>query len=148
MIDENEYLEKRLDDQINWYSNKSTQNKKYHIRGNVASIVCSALISLLAGFDLGNQTGKNAILGILGTTIAIITGLASLLKYQDKWTEYRTTAETLTQEKMMYNTLTGPYDNQAEPFKTLVSRVENIISKENSTWKQYVIKSEAEKPKG
>jgi hypothetical protein len=102
-------------------------------------ILFSASIPLIAGIDFVSNY-KNIILGVLGTMIALLSGLSGLLKFQEKWSEYRTTSETLKHEKMLFVTNTGPYDNESEPFKLLVTRIENLISKEHSAWSQYINK--------
>ncbi len=136
MMTDDEYMKCRIEEQILWYSARASKNKKKYYMCNTTIIVVSALITSMSGFDFF-PTAKNLILGLMGALIAIVTGLSSLYKFQEKWTEYRTTAESMLQEKFYYATLTGPYDKQEEPLKVLVSRVENLISKENSTWKQF-----------
>ena len=65
------------------------------------------------------------------------------MKFQEKWSEYRTTSETLKHEKYLYETKSGPYDNErTDNFKSFVVRIENLISKENSSWSQYINKKE------
>ena len=71
---------------------------------------------------------------------AILTGLSVLLKFQEKWTEYRTTSEILKHEKFLFITKAGSYGNEEESFKLFVRRIENLISKENSAWSQYINK--------
>ena len=136
MMSEDEYMKSRIEEQINWYSTKASLNKKKYYLCNSTVIVVSALITSMSGFDFF-PTAKNLLLGLMGALIAIVTGLSSLYKFHEKWTEYRSTAEAMLQEKFLFATLTGPYDKQEEPLKLLVGRIENLISKENSTWKQY-----------
>jgi len=136
---EEEYLKSRVDDQIKWYSDKASANKQLHHSTKGAIIIFSAAIPLIAGLDF-DITSKNITLGLLGTLIAILSGVSGLLKFQEKWSEYRTTSETLKHEKMLFVTKTGPFDNAEEPFKILVTRVENFISKEHSAWSQYINK--------
>lgn len=134
---DSEYIQTRLDHQIDWYSNKASKNKLYNNWSKGLIIFFSATIPLISGIDFA-EIPKNITLGLLGTMIAILSGLSGFLKFQEKWSEYRTTSETLKHEKMLYQTQTGPYDNETNPFKLLVTRVENLISKENSAWSQYI----------
>jgi len=146
MITEEEYLKSRIDDQIDWYNRKSGINKRNNLWSKGLVILFSGLISVLSGFPFDdNHTLKSILLGGLGALIAILSGLANLLKFSEKWVQYRTTAEALTQEKMLFGTLTGPYDEQPEPFKTLVERTESLISKEYSSWSQYINKDKDNK---
>jgi len=83
-------------------------------------------------------------LGISGAIVAILSGLVSLFKFQEKWTNYRTTSETLKHEKYMFLTKTSPYHEQ-DSLSTLVYRVESIISRENSDWNSFFNKKDANK---
>ena len=136
---EQDYIKTRIDDQITWYSDKATSNKLLNHWTKGLIIVFSSTIPLVAGLDFCSEV-KNIILGILGSLIAILSGLSGLLKFQEKWTEYRTTSETLKHEKILFQTRTGPYNEESEPLKLLVTRVENLVSKEHSAWSQYINK--------
>lgn len=138
MMTEQEYIKSRIDDQINWYSRKATINKLLNHWTKGIIIVLSSLIPLVAGFDC--CCFQNLILGILGALISVLSGISGLLKFQEKWAEYRTTSETLKHEKILFETKTGPYDGELEPFKQLVTRIENLVSKEHSAWSQYINK--------
>ena len=136
-MNEEDYLKNRIDDQINWYNSKAHINKNYHYFTKAMVIIVSSIIPLIAGIEIDGSL-KNVLLGLLGTCIAVVTGLTSLIKFQEKWSEYRMTAEAAIQEKILFQTLSGPYDKQAEPFKLLVKRVENLLSKEHDHWSQYI----------
>ncbi|MFM6969365.1 MAG: DUF4231 domain-containing protein [Sediminibacterium sp.] len=138
-MNENDYIKTRIDDQIKWYSDKADTNKKLNHWTKGLIILFSSTIPLIAGLDF-SPTIKNVILGILGSLIAIFSGLSGLLKFQEKWTEYRTTSETLKHEKILFQTKTGPYSEVTDPFKELVARIENLVSKEHSAWSQYINK--------
>ncbi len=134
-MSEDEYLEQRLNDQINWYEAKSKSNQNWHKGLRTIEIIAAAIIPFLAGF--GQSTLVNQIiLGILGVIIAVCAGLSILNKYQENWLNYRTTAETLMHEKFLFLTKTSPYD-ETEPFQSLVERVGGLISKENSQWSRH-----------
>lgn len=139
---EDEYIKERVDNQINWYSTKSGTNKNYHLWTKALVIVFAALIPFAAGFISPDTAWLNYLIATLGVLTAIFTGLSALLKFQEKWNEYRTTSETLKHEKYLFITKSGPYDKEDESFKTFVSRIENLISKENSAWSQYINKDD------
>ncbi len=136
---EQEYISKRIDNQIAWYSSRASINKRLNHWFKGSIIVFSSAIPLVAGIEMFSQT-KNILLAILGSLISIFSGVSGLLKFQEKWTEYRTTSETLKHEKILFQTKTGPYNVQRDPFKELVTRIENLVSKENSLWSQYINK--------
>ena len=101
-------------------------------------IVFAALIPFAAGFIDSEKMWINYLIASLGVLTAIFSGLSALFEFQEKWDEYRTTSETLKHEKYLFKTKYGPYDEDGEIFKLFVSRIENLISKENSAWSQYI----------
>lgn len=52
---------------------------------------------------------------VLGATVAIVTGLTHLEKYQENWIMYRITSEVLKKEKFYYENEVGEYSNLDEP---------------------------------
>src|SRR5436190_7755112 len=142
MISPEEYIEKRLDDQIAWYGQKSAANQRWFKRLRFAEIVAAAVIPFLAGFAGGSLFIKIAI-GALGVVVAVIASLLALLRFQEHWISYRATAEALKTEKFLFVTQTQPYDT-AGAFHLLVQRVEALLSKESAQW----IRSTTKPPEG
>jgi len=134
-MNEEKYISSRLDDQIGWYDQKSQSAQCWFkwLRG--AEILAAAVIPLIAGFAKA-PFPVTLVVGILGASIAIISAAISLNQFQENWTEYRTTCESLKHEKFLYLTKSEPYQEE-EPFRLFVQRVESLISKENSAWSQY-----------
>ena len=145
MISPEEYIEKRLGDQIAWYDRKSATNQRWFKRLRFAEIVAAATIPFLSGFADRSLAIKIAI-GTLGVVVAVIASLLGLLQLQEHWIEYRATAESLRKEKFLFLTQTEPYDKD-DAFHLLVQRVEGLLSKENTDWAQSMVKPlEGEKP--
>lgn len=134
-MNDDEYITSRVDDQINWYDRKSQSAQRWFkwLRG--AEIVAAAAIPLIAGFA-ADPFPVTLVVGILGASIAVISATISLNQFQENWTEYRTTCESLNHEKFLYLTKAEPY-HEEKPFRLFVQRVESLISKENSAWSQY-----------
>ncbi|MGI6340469.1 MAG: DUF4231 domain-containing protein [Bacteroidales bacterium] len=143
-INTEKYITERLQDQIDWYSQKSTTNKKYNYFLKTAILIISTSIPLISGISGLDDITVRIVLGILGAIVAILTGLVSLFKFQEKWTNYRTTSETLKHEKYLFLTKTSPYHEQ-DSFGALVNRVESIISRENSDWNSFFNKKDETK---
>ncbi len=139
-MNDSEYFEQRLENQIKWYSSKSSLCQHRYKTLRLIEIIAAAFIPLLSGMDVLNGRW---IIGSLGMLIAISAATGSLFKYHENWIQYRATSEALKHEKYLYLGRTSPYDGD-DCFKILVQRVEALISKENSTWTLNV-KSE---PKG
>jgi hypothetical protein len=138
MISADEYIEQRLDDQINWYDQKSSTNQIWFKRLRFAEIVAAAIIPFLSGFAGGSLAIKIAI-GALGVVVAVIASLLALLHFQEHWINYRAKAEALKTEKFLFLTQTQPYDKE-DAFHLLVQRVEALLSKENTEWLQAMMK--------
>jgi hypothetical protein len=130
-MSQEQYIRERLEDQINWYDQRSNSNQKVYKWSKRTEILLAALIPLLAGFSPLHLPAF--IIGGLGATIAVIEGVLSIGKYHENWIDYRGICETLRHEKYMFVTTTGVYKTE-NPFELLVERIESIISKENVNW--------------
>lgn len=129
-LKETDYIKNRLEDQIEWYSRKSSLYKKLFYMIRVSEIIIAGLIPALFHWSL-----TIGILPLLSTVVAILAGLIAFFKFQENWISYRTTSESLKHEKYLYLTKVCPY-NEGNCFEVLVKNVENIISRENSLWRQ------------
>lgn len=135
------YLKERLEDQIVWYDRKSLYNQRWFKRLQVASIFGSASIPFLTGYITETTLALKLTVGALGLAVALTTAILGLYKFQENWLEYRTTCESLKHEKYRFLTRSEPY-NRRNPFRLLVDRVENLISQENTAWRQLMQKDE------
>ena len=140
---EEEYLQDRLQAAIDWYSKNSSLNKNSYHFLKTSEIIIAVTIPFLTGYLKENDIIKYVI-GVLGLLVAIISGLLVLFMFQEKWIEYRTTAESLKYEKFMFITKAGPYKSD-NSLSDLTERVESLISKENSNWNQFMKKEESQK---
>ncbi len=129
---EEDYIKNRLEDQIQWYSKKSSKYKKLSYTIRTVEITIAGLIPALFHWSL-----IKGLIPFLSAIVAILAGLIALFKLQENWLSYRTTCESLKHEKYLYFTKVSPYDKE-NSFEFLVKTVESIISKENSLWKQQI----------
>jgi len=137
---EGDYLKSRLAEQIQWYDDKSGWNKWWFFRLRCIEIISAAIIPLLSGFVSSARPCVPIAIGILGVVIAVCAGIGSVYQLQERWTEYRTTAESLKKEQVLFLTKVDPYDNE-RAFPLLVQRVEALVSKENTNWARIVTKA-------
>lgn len=142
-MDINEYIEKRVNDQIGWYDKKSVYCQKMYKRMQITEIILAALIPLLSAYS------KNCVIaivvGLFGSVIAVIESITKLNKYHENWIEYRTTCELLRYQKYLYETHSSPYNQDEETIENLfVRNIENIISSENNKWKLTNLEEKAE----
>ena len=131
-MDEEQYFEERLDNQIQWYDRKSVQLQKSFKRLRGLEIILAASIPFLMGYTKTHPAVLFAV-GVLGVVVACLAGLLALQKYEELWTRYRSTCETLTHHKYLYLTQAPPYETRPA-FRDLVANVENIMSEERSNW--------------
>lgn len=143
---EKEYLEERVDDQIAWYDRKSQRNQTWHKRLRLLEVVAAATIPLLSGY-VDARPIFPVVVGLLGVVVAVVAGIISLYQFQENWIAYRATCESLKHEKFLYLTRTDPY-NASEPLPLLVQRAEGLISKEHTSWTQYMKAGQKGQPVG
>ncbi len=135
-MDADQYLAERVQDQIDWHSDKSSANQRSFKQLQVLIIVATALLPLLAGLEDRADELTYAI-GAIGVLVAIVTGVVNLFRFNELWIDYRLTAAALTQEKFLYLTRAAPY-HEGDLLGTLVQRVEAILSEQRSQWQQIV----------
>ncbi len=128
-----EYLDKRLEDQIKWYDDKAAWNQKWFKRLQVVVIVSGVLVPFLSGLAPGDEFWTKFSVGLLGVLVAALTAVLGLYKFQENWIQYRITCESLKREKYIFTAGVAPYAN-SDAFDLLVERVESLISKEHTNW--------------
>jgi hypothetical protein len=131
-MQEQQYLEERLEHQIKWYASKSRKNKKWHLGLRLTTILLSTSLPFLTNY-LSEFTQIKYIIAFIGVAIAIIEGLQSLYKFNDNWILYRRITENLRKEKIFYLTKSGAY-KQNGTLQYLVDNAETLMGTENTTW--------------
>lgn len=141
-----EYIQRRLNPQIDWYDKKSIHAQRRYKQFQIAEITLAACIPLLSGYT--NESAWIAlILGIFGAIIAIIESITKLNKYHENWIQYRSTCELLRYQKSLFLTHSFPYNPADETIDNIfVKNIENIISSENNQWKVINSMEEANNP--
>ena len=157
-----EYIEQRLDDQIKWYDKKSSFNQKKHKMWQVIKIMAALFITILSLWASSEVNFKEAyeavldnlnlknngplitvshVIGILGAFIVFIESFIKIFDYEKLWIQYRSTAENLKREKLMFQTKSKPYHTK-EAFMILVQRCEAIMQTEVQGWIEVVSEKE------
>jgi hypothetical protein len=144
-MNEQDYIQERIDDQAKWLSGKSSTNQKLFKRCRLAEIVLASLIPVIALLPLPDLPGK-LLVAAAGAAIAIIAGAVSLWRFQELWVQYRVTAEALKREKFLFLTAAAPYTAD-DRFALLVGRVEALLAAENASWVD-LAKAQPVAPKG
>ena len=135
-----EYLKDRWEDQKSWYGNKSKSAKKWHLRFQIAIIVATVLVTLLTALGIKEIDVTSIVTSIVASLVVVLVSISQLMKFEENWIRYRTTAEALKKEKVFFDTLTGPYSNSENPEQDFVERIESLISVEHQTWFQEIKK--------
>lgn len=131
MLPADDPIFKRLEDQLTWYSAKSRAARRTFKRIKVAEIVAAALIPFLTG---KSWPYVSYVIGGMGVLITVLEGILHLNQYQENWTNYRNTAESLKHEKFLYLAKAGAYASATDMRALLAERTEALISQENSQW--------------
>ena len=143
-MNEQEYVENRLEDQITWYDTKSIQNQKIYKRLRFLEIILASSIPVLSmtfeAFDFPDKY-HTVVFGCVGVVISVLASTLALGKYQELWQSYRTTCENLKKEKFLYFAGSRPY-NIEKRYTLLVERIESLISKENTNWSELITAGE------
>lgn len=119
----------RLEDQLKWYHEKSSHNKRWFQSLKVAQIVVAAAIPTVAA--VGASAG---VAGALGAVVVVLEGLQQLFQFQQNWIAFRSTAELLKHEKYLFLASAGPYSQGDRREALLAERVEALVSQEHSSW--------------
>lgn len=121
----------RLEEQIQWYDQRSKRNQRLFKWLKWVQIVAAAIIPFAAGI------GAHAVVtGGLGVLIVVVEGLQQLNQYDHNWISYRSTCEELKHEKYLYHAKAGPYVTAAavDSHALLAERVETLVSREHAKW--------------
>jgi len=131
MYTEEDYIQNRVDNQINWYDIKSQKHQKWYKCYKRLEVILTASIPVLSLLAFHHS---NIIIAIIAAAVLIFQSLNQLNKNHENYIEYRATCEALRHEKHLYLTGSAVYYNEEAPFNLFVRRVETIISNENINW--------------
>lgn len=125
----------RLEDQILWYSRRSSASLFWFRALKVIELTAAALIPFLAT-DLAadNLSSPALVAGGLGVLIIVLESLQGLFQFQNNWMNYRSTCEELKREKHLWLAKAGPYSGSGNSDRLLAERIESVISAEHGRW--------------
>jgi Protein of unknown function (DUF4231) len=134
-----QYIAERLDTQIAYYSNAATAAKHKFQRTKVVEIILAASVPLFSALiTQANADTLKIVVGVIGVSISILSGMLLLFKFDENWVTYRTTAEALKSEKYLFLTRSGTYKGK-QASMLFIERVEQILDEEHSKWQSYVL---------
>lgn len=139
------YLSDRYTDQIKWYSNKASKNKKYYQCFQWLAIILSSIVPVLIIVVPEKYQLYTVAISVL---LSISTSGLKTFKFQETWINYRTISETLKKEKYFYDAELDNYSECNDRNAVFVERVEALISRENSMWIMTHTKKEKDTEEG
>lgn len=130
MIDIEQYRERRLKPQIDYYNKKSIQNQKRFYLFSVIDLTLTALV------PVASLSSHNIITAALGAGATIASGILLLYKHKDLWTKYRIVCETLKSHEIQFDNRAGVYSSCSEDdaAKLFIQNCEKIMSDEHTDW--------------
>ncbi len=143
VLDRKDPVFDRLENQIAWYDEKSSQNQHKFKCVKITEIIAAALIPMLSTLKFSGvphsnyiNTGLGVAVTALGVLITILEGLLHLNQYQQNWITYRSTCEALKHEKYVFLGNAPPYaaGTDVERRALLAERVESLVSQEHAKW--------------
>lgn len=123
------YVERRLDEQADWHSRKSKQNKRKYYLVEITTLFAGALIPIINIIEMDDHR-RRLLSGVLASIGVVAVGISKLCKFQENWLTFRGVDEGLRREKELFLNCVGEYDLPSEPerLRRLVARVEGTIS--------------------
>lgn len=152
LLTDAEYLENRLENQMNWFDRKSSLYQRKYKKFKHWEFIIAAFIPVVVTFSAMGFVEKTIIfqggdvminLSIIFQMLAALGGVMLIIfnknleleEYFKYWKDYRSNAEALQFERMRYLTRTEPYDED-DAYPRLVERVEHLLNRENLKWQQ------------
>lgn len=130
------YLKERVENQISYYSTRSSRNRLLYLTIITLQIFLGAYLTISTKVSFHMTTDLQVTL--IGAFIIILTGLQAVGNFKEKWITYRKTAERIKQEKFRF--LTIPDRHKEDEFSYFVKRLEEIFADENAEWVSYTKK--------
>ncbi len=133
-MDANEYLEKRLQDQIDWFGKNAKSNQDQYMLMRRLILISGWLtpLAIFVQFVLTSgwlQNYWSIVPMILSTTAVGTYQWEEIHKFGAKWSKFRLVAEQLRHHRFFFETKTGPYRglSDQESLARLVQTTEGII---------------------
>jgi len=145
------YLRIRINPQIKWLNESSIKYKKGFMRYRVIALVLSGFTTILPSY-MSYKDSNNPQISALAGWIPFVVQLASasatlslallsLNRSQENWVRYRSSAEALEREKLLFLTRTTEIYESGQAFQNFVLQAEAIMQEERSQWTRQIQES-------
>ena len=139
MLSDEQYIEERIIDQLNYYNQRACKYKFLYFLFNILNITFSVSIPVLTILSTGTKELLiKVLIAVLGSLITLSTSILSLCKFHELWMTYRSASEKLKSFLYLYMTKTSPY-NTDQSFSLFASDCENIMMQTNTLWLDHIL---------
>jgi hypothetical protein len=148
VLDPQEYIETRVEDQLAYYEKAANRAKAWHVYTQTAIVILGLLVPVVANLQEAyflSAGQKTLVITVLSLLLAVLTGIVNFRKFGDLWLAYRSTEEMLKRELFLFETGAGRYRDNEEAFSDFVETTESIISVEHERFRALI---ESAKPPG
>jgi hypothetical protein len=135
------YIQTRWYPQWKYYDQRAIFNKARHISLQIFVALGSVSVPILIGINFV----PTWIPALISGMVAAFTAIENVMKYGDNWRIFRSAAEGLNREKVLYEAMSGPYKATKAPFRMFVERCEDIIGEETGRYIERTEENENER---
>ncbi len=122
-------VEELILQRMKWYDAHAHRAYFLFVGSKAVQIVAAAAIPLLA---LGKVSPY--VTAAVGAIVAVAIGLGELLRFHEKWINYRATCEALRDELFLYEAQAGPYARPGASTTQLAERAFGFLGEERRSW--------------
>lgn len=117
---------------LQWFTKKAIINKRRFYLFSIVSIVCPLLNTIeTVWFDYAE------IAVILSSLTALSSALLALFNAREKWNNYRSAAEFIKNEYMLYQAYAAPYENEKCRDEIYLKTIGDFMQRTHKKWQTY-----------
>jgi hypothetical protein len=124
------YIETRWYPQWKYYDDRAIYNKRRYITLQLSIALGAVAVPIIIGISFV----PTWIPALISAMVAAFTAVENVMKYGDNWRAYRSAAEGLNHEKVLYEAMSGSYSRTNAPFRMFVERCEDVIAEETGRY--------------
>jgi len=127
-----EYVEERLNAEIDYYNKSAGKAKKRYLQMRAITVVGGALVPVLVNV---NSPYVDILTTAISLVVVLFVSLETVYRYREQWTNFRTAEQNLRNEYFSFTSDSGIYADLDEPaaFKLFVNRIEQAIEAESAS---------------
>lgn len=136
-----DYLEKRYNEQLKYYSSAASKNQKKYNKYQWTLIILSTLTTIMAALPDSLMLFKTIkiefkyLIVLTSGLVTVITAGLKTFKYEELWVNYRKTAEKLKPHFFFFHMNIGKYGKAgAKKEQVFVETIEEILNQEQAAW--------------